>query len=144
MARINDEERSHFDAPIEVVWKYLQDPQAHGASHQGTRNRAMKPLTDTSFVVSWEQNMNGNWVKVANKITVFPPLGMAAESIEGPMTGSRMFTVYTPRGSKTEVAVYGDMQSPMIPADQLEGMVRMAWENAYNEDAAGIRAFAKK
>jgi hypothetical protein len=144
MVRINDEEKSQFDAPIDVVWKYLQHPEAHGNAHQGTRNRAMKPLTENSFVVSWEQNMNGNWVKVANKITVFPPLGMASEQLEGPIAGSRMFTVYTPRGNKTEVAVYGEMQSTVLPAEQIEPTVRRAWESAYNEDSAGIRAFAKR
>jgi len=103
----------------------------------------MKPLTDTSFVVSWEQNMNGTWVKVANRITVFPPLGMVAEAIEGPMAGSKMFTVYTPHGPTTEVSVFGDMQAVGIPPAQLEGMVRGFWEMAYNEDSAAIREFAK-
>ncbi len=144
MARVSDTEGSKFDAPLEVVWKYLQDPAAHGGAHKNSRNRSMTPLSENSFIVSWEQDMNGSWIKVANKITVFPPLGMAAEMIEGPMKGSRMFTVYTPRGSKTEVEVHGDMQSSMIPAHQLESMVRMAWESAYNEDNEGIRAFASK
>jgi hypothetical protein len=143
MARMNDQEGSKFDASLEVLWKYLQHPEAHGNAHRNSRNRAMKPLTDTSFVVSWEQNMNGNWVKVANRITVFPPLGMVIESVEGPMTGSKMFTVYTPHGNQTEVSIYADMQSPMVPAAQLEPMVRGAWEMAFNEDSAGIKAFAK-
>lgn len=103
----------------------------------------MKPLTESSFVVSWEQNVNGSWVKVANRITVFPPLGMVAEAIEGPMTGSKMFTVYTPHGPKTEVSIYGDMQATAVPAAQLEAMVRGAWEMAYNEDSAGIKEFHK-
>ncbi len=141
MARINDQEGSKFDAPLEIVWKYLQSPDAHGNAHQGSRNRAMKPLTDSSFVVSWEQNVNGNWVKVANRITVFPPLGMVAEAIEGPMTGSKMFTVYTPHGHQTEVSVYGEMQAAGVPPAQLEAMVRGAWEMAYTEDSAGIKAF---
>jgi hypothetical protein len=144
MVRISDEEQSTFDAPIEKVWEYLQHPEAHGNAHRNARNRSMTPVSDNSFIVSWEQNMNGTWVKVANKITVYPPLGMAAEQLEGPMTGSRMFTVYTPKGNKTEVAVYGEMQSPTIPAHQLESVVRMAWENAFNEDSAGLRAFAQK
>jgi hypothetical protein len=143
MARINDQEGSKFDAPLDVVWKYLQSPEAHGAAHKGSRNRAMKPLTETSFVVSWEQNMGGNWVKVANKITVFPPLGMVAEAIEGPMTGSKMMTVYTPRGAQTEVSIYADMKAGAVPASQLEAMVRGAWEMAFNEDSAGIQDFAK-
>jgi hypothetical protein len=143
MVRINDQEGSKFDAPLDVVWKYLQSQDAHGNAHRNSRNRAMKPLSETSFVVSWEQNVNGSWVKVANKITVFPPLGMAAEAIEGPMMGSKMFTVYTPHGPKTEVTVYGDMNSSAVPAAQLEAMVRGAWEMAFNEDSAGIREFAK-
>jgi len=143
MARINDQEGSKFDAPVATLWKYLQSPEAHGNAHKGSRNRAMKPLTETSFVVAWEQNMNGNWVKVANRITVFPPLGMVAEAIEGPMTGSKMFTVYTPHGEKTEVSVFGDMQAAGVPPGQLEPMVRGFWEMAYNEDNAAIRDFTK-
>jgi hypothetical protein len=143
MARLSDQEGSKFDAPLDVVWKYLQSPEAHGGAHRNSRNREMKPLNESSFIVSWEQNMNGNWVKVANKITVFPPLGMAAEAIEGPMAGSKMFTVYTPHGAKTEVSVFGDMQAHSVPPAQLEAMVRGAWEMAFNEDSVGIREFAK-
>jgi hypothetical protein len=87
--------------------------------------------------------MNGKWVKVANRITVFPPLGMAAEAIEGPMTGSKMFTVYTPHGDKTEISVFGEMQAAGVPPVQLEPMIRGFWEMAFNEDSAGIRDFAK-
>ena len=143
MARINDQEGSKFDAPLDILWKYLQSPDAHGGAHKNSRNRAMQPLTETSFVVSWEQNMGGNWVKVANRITVFPPLGMVAEAVEGPMTGSKMFTVYTPHGAKTEVSIFGEMQAAGLPPAQLEPMVRAAWEMAFNEDSEGIRQFAK-
>jgi hypothetical protein len=143
MPRISDQEGSQFDAPVDVVWKYLQAPEAHGSAHKGSRNRAMKPISDSSFVVSWEQNVNGNWVKVANRITVFPPLGMVAESLEGPLAGSKTFTVYTPHGNKTEVSVHGEMQSAVVPPAQLEAMVRGAWESAFNEDSEGIRAFVK-
>lgn len=144
MARLSDQEGSKFDAPVDVIWKYLSDPAAHGGAHRNSRNRSMQPVTDNSFVVSWEQNMNGTWVKVSNKITVFPPLGMAAEALEGPLAGSKMFTVYTPHGAKTEVSVFGDMQSSVLPPGQLEGVVRAAWESAFNEDSQGIRDFAKR
>ena len=144
MTRITDQEGSKFDATVEVVWKYLQDPEAHGGAHRNSRNRSMKPLTETSFVVSWEQNMNGNWVKMANRITVFPPLGMVAEALEGPLAGSRFFTVYTPHGSQTEVSVYGEMRSSLVPEPQLEGVVRAAWAMAFEEDSVGIREFAKR
>jgi len=143
MARIDDQEGSKFDAPLEILWKYLQHPEAHGTAHRNSRNRKMTPINETSFVVSWEQNMNGNWTKVANRITVFPPLGMAAEAIEGPMTGSKMFTIYTPHGPKTEVSVFGDMQVAGVPPGQIEPMVRGFWEMAFNEDSEGLRQFTK-
>jgi hypothetical protein len=144
MVRINDQEGSKFDAPLDVVWTYVQSPEAHGAAHKGTRNRAMKPINDTSFVVSWEQDMKGTWVKVANRITVFPPLGMVAEAIEGPLKGTKMFTAYTPHGPKTEVSVFAHVEAAGMPESQLEPMIRGAWEMAFNEDSAGIREFAKK
>ena len=143
MAHISDTEGSKFEAPVEVVWKYLQSPEAHGNAHQGQRNRGMQPINDSSFVVSWEQNMNGNWVKVANRITVYPPLGMVSEQLEGPLAGSKMMTVYTPRGALTEISVHGEVVSKTIPPAQLESAVRAAWESAYNEDTVGIREFTK-
>lgn len=88
--------------------------------------------------------MNGTWAKVANRITIFSPLGMAAEATEGPLTGSKRFTVYTPRGPRTEAAVYGDMRSSTVPASQLAAAIHAAWEMACHENAAGIRAFAKR
>lgn len=144
MVHIVDQEGSQFDAPIDVLWKYLQSPTDHGGAHRSTRNQSMKPINETSFILSQEQNMNGQWVKTANRITIFPPLGMAIEVLEGPMAGSRMFNVYTPRGKKTEIAVYSDMQSAVVPAPQLEPAVRMFWESAFNEDTAGIREFTKR
>ena len=139
----NDPEGSQLDAPIDVVGKYLGDPDAHGNAHANARARSMPPISETSFVVSWRQNVNGHWVKIAHRVTVFPPLGRAAEALEGPRAGSKMFAVYTPKGAMTEVAVYREMRSESVPAAQRESMIRSDWENACTEDAAGLREFAK-
>ncbi len=143
MVHIKDE-GSHFDAPIETVWAFIQAPEDHGRSHKSTRNQQMKPLSETSFVISMEQNMNGQWVKVANRITVLPPVGMAIEVIEGPMTGTKMVNVYTPKGNKTGIDVYGDFVSGQIPAAQLESAVRGNLQTVFDEDSAAIKAFASK
>jgi hypothetical protein len=143
MVHIKDE-GSHFDAPIETVWAFLQSPPDHGSSHKSVRNAEMKPLTENSFVITQEQNMNGQWVKVANRITVHPPLALVIEVIDGPMAGTKMVNVYTPKGSKTGIDVYGDFQSPQIPAAQLEHAARANLETVFNEDSAAIREFASK
>jgi hypothetical protein len=142
MVHIRDE-GSHFDAPIETVWKFLQADD-HGRSHRTTRNQQMKPLSETSFVLSMEQEMNGQWVKVANRITVFPPVGLSIEVLEGPMAGSKIINIYTPKGNRTGIDVYGDFTSSQIPAAQLEPAVRANLETVFNEDSVAIRAFASK
>ncbi len=143
MVQIKDE-GSHFDVPVDMLWKYIQAPPDHGAAHQGSRNQQMKPLTETSFILSQEEKMNGNWVKTSNRITIFPPLGMSIEVLEGPMAGSKMINIYTPKGNKTGIDVYGEFVSPHLPANQLEPAVRANLEMAFNQDVAGLRTFASK
>ncbi|MGI0155921.1 MAG: hypothetical protein ACREDE_07315 [Thermoplasmata archaeon] len=143
MVHIKDE-GSHFDAPIETVWAFLEDPDAHGRSHQSTRNQSMKPVSENSFTISMEQNMDGQWVKVANRITVLPPVAMTIEVLEGPLAGSKILNVYTPKGSKTGIDVYGDFVSKQIPTAQLEPAVRENLALVFDEDATAIKAFASK
>jgi hypothetical protein len=104
----------------------------------------MKPLTETSFVLNQEENMNGKWVKTSNRVTVFPPLGMSIEVLEGPMAGSKMINIYTPKGNKTGIDVYGEFVSPHIPSNQLEPAVRSNLEAAFNQDVAGLKTFVAK
>ena len=143
MVHIKDE-GSQFDAPIDVVWKFIQSPEDHARAHTATRNRQVKPLSETSVVISMEQNMNGQWVKVANRITMAPPLGMIIEVLEGPMAGSKMINVYTPKGNKTGIDVYGDFMSNQIPAHMLEPAVRDNLQAVFDEDSKAIKAFAHK
>jgi len=143
MVQIKDE-GSHFDVPVDTLWNYIHSPPDHGAAHEGSRNQEMKPLTETSFILSQEENMNGQWVKTTNRITVFPPLGMSIEVLEGPMAGSKMINIYTPRGAKTGIDVYGEFVSPHLPADKLETAVRANLERAFGQDVAGLKSFVSK
>ncbi|HKN06960.1 MAG TPA: hypothetical protein VJ021_05090 [Thermoplasmata archaeon] len=142
MVHIKDE-GSHFDAPIETVWKYL-NADDHGPAHKSTRNQQMKPLSETSFILTQEQNMNGQWVKTSNRITVFPPIAVSIEILEGPLAGSKMINVYTPKGNKTGIDVYGEFVSQQIPAAQLEPAVRGNLETVFSEDSAALKSFSPK
>lgn len=130
---------SQFDAPIELVWKFLQSPSDHGVSHTNRRNVQGAPDGEHSMRVSWEQEVEGKWVKVANRVTMFPPVAMMVESHEGPLAGSKFLMYYKPNGAKTGVSVVGDFHSPVIPPAQLEPMVLHSLEQAYNEDNASLR-----
>jgi|HubBroStandDraft_1064217.scaffolds.fasta_scaffold228985_2 hypothetical protein len=140
MVLIKDE-GSHFDAPISTIWEYLQS-ESHGPAHVGTRNQSVKPVSENVMVISMEQNMNGQWVKVANRITTLPPLGLAIEVIEGPMTGTKMVNVYTPKGHQTGIDVYGEFVVAGVPAAQLESAARANLQRVFDEDSAAIKEFA--
>ncbi len=143
MVHIKDE-GSHFDAPLNVVWAYIQSETDHGEAHKGRRNFQRKPISETSVELSWEQEMDGKWVKSANRLTFLPPLGFAVEPLEGPFAGSKFFNYYVPKGNKTEVVVVGEWTSKTIPPAMLEKAVWANLEKVFHEDSDAIKQFASK
>ncbi len=143
MVHIKDE-GSIFDAPVDVVWKYVQSDVDHGEAHKGRRNFQRKPVGANSVELSWEQEMEGNWIKTANRLTFLPPLGFVVEPLEGPLAGSKFVNYYTPKGDKTEVTVVGEWTSKTIPAAMLQKAVMMNLEKVFHEDSAGIKQFTAK
>ena len=135
---------SEFDAPIETVWKFIQSEDDHGRSHPNRRNVQGATEADGGMRLSWEQNVQGRWVKVVNHVTTLPPVAMMVHSIEGPLAGSKFLFYYKPNGPKTGVNVIGDFHSAMIPPAQLQPMVLASLEEAYNEDNAALRRMAGK
>ena len=130
---------SHFDVPIETVWKFLQSEDDHGRSHTNRRNLHGEMDGESGMRISWEQNVEGNWVKVSNRVTMFPPVAMLVHSVEGPLAGSKFLFYYAPKGAKTAVNVVGDFQSSLIPPAHLEKAVLASLEEAFNEDQAAMR-----
>jgi len=142
MVRIVDE-GSHFDVPIDVVWKYVQDIEHHGLTHHGPYTQ-MKTLTENSTELSWDSEQRGNQVKVRTRVTSLPPLGVAIEILDGPMVGSKFFNIYSPKGEKTEITVIGDFASKTIPPAQLEPAARGFLDTVFNEDSAALKTFNSK
>lgn len=142
MVHVKDE-GSHFDAPIDVVWKFNQSSEEHGRAHH-QKNGSMKPVTENQFIVSWDQEIRGKTVHMSNRITILPPTGMAIEVLEGPMAGSKFFNYYTAKGNRTEVTVVGEFTSKVIPEAQLQGAVMGFLEEAFQDDNAAIVQMATK
>lgn len=131
-----------FDAPLEVVWKYLLDGDAHDKAHTSTRNPSLKPISETSFIYSSERYFDGRWVPESLRLGVFQPLGMSTEMLEGAFAGSKMFYLYTSRGRRTGIDVFGDFKSDTIPPEGLLRGVRNFLAGEYRDDTLAIRAFA--
>lgn len=134
---------SAFDAPIDVIWKYLGSDPDHPDSHKGRRNYERKAVNENTAVLSWRQEVDGKWVRFVNRLTFHPPVGFFVEVLEGPMAGSRFFNYYVPRGNKSEVVVVGEWTSKSIPPDQLESAVMANLEKVFQEDTAGLKEFSR-
>jgi hypothetical protein len=143
MVYIRDE-GSMFDAPVNVVWEFVQSDTDHGSSHKGRRNFQRKQLGENTVQLDWEQDVDGKWIQMSNRLTFHPPIGFFVEPMAGPMAGSKFFNYYVPKGEKTEVVVVGDWNSSMIPPAQLEKAVMANLEKVFKEDSAGIEEFKKK
>jgi hypothetical protein len=142
MPHIRDE-GGQFDAPIDIVWKFL-GKYDHEKSHKEVRNREVKSISPNVVMITEEHRFNGKWIRVRNKITNIPPVGWIMEMEEGPMAGSKFFNIYHPNGEKTDVTIVGDFKSEQIPESQIEPAVRVFFEEKYNEDRAALKAFALK
>lgn len=134
-----EDEGSQFEASIQTLWRYLGSGEPHAAAHRSARNHESKPNGQHSMINTSEWNWNGNWVRASDRYTMEPPLGGVREFVEGPFAGSRMFTVYTPRGDATGVKVFGEFTSPTIPPRELEAAVRGWLQEIFNEDAPAVK-----
>ena len=138
------DEGSEFDAPLEKVWK-LSEAHAKDAAkiHPGAKNCKTENVSENTIIQSWESNMRCQTVKTKIKVSIFYPLGVAIELLEGAMSGSKFFNYYIPNGNKTGVTVVGDFKSPMIyDENQLKQAVMSFLEQAFNEDSAYLKTIA--
>ncbi len=136
------DEGSEFDAPLEVVWKFLSDPM-HGSAHKGRRNEQRRVVGESVLELSSEVETGGAYVKVTNRITLYPPLGFAVEYLEGPLAGSKAFTFYTPKGGKTAVSIVGEYVAKGHSSDGVNLLVRQMLNKFYEEDHAALRAYSR-
>jgi hypothetical protein len=134
------DEGAWFDGSIQTVWRYLGSGEPHSRAHRTMRNRTSRPVADNVTEATMERLWRGSWVKVVNRLSVFPPLGYVVEVLEGPLAGSKFFVVYTPEGDRTRVDVHGEFASPTLPHPELESAAREWLGVLYDEDAPGIRS----
>jgi hypothetical protein len=135
-----------FDAPIDKVWKLGKAHFTEGSKiHPTAKNVVTEMINEQTFTNSWEEEINGQTVRIKMKGTIFYPLGVAFETIEGPFSGSTHFIYYIPRtDNKTNVVVAGDFRSistdPTVGDDErLRSIVLSTFEKVFNEDCEYLK-----
>ncbi|MGI0132893.1 MAG: hypothetical protein ACREDK_07390 [Thermoplasmata archaeon] len=138
------DEGGTFDAPIDFVWKYIFGGEAHDGAHKTTRNPKFEKVSDITIIYASERYLRGKWAPDRMRISMFPPISVVTEWLEGVLAGSKLVYVYTPQGNKTRIDVYGEFTSKTLPPDQIEVAAREFLETEYDADAPVIRAEAAK
>lgn len=134
---------SVFDAQLDMVWKLGEAHIKEGNRiHPNTRNNNTEILNETTFINSWKQvdDAKGQNIRMKIRGTMYYPLGIAFEILEGPFVDSKYFVYYIPiDNNKTGITVVGDFKSNIIPEDKIKPIVLDFSERVFNEDVAYLK-----
>lgn len=137
------DEGSVFDAPIEVVWEYMTG-DAHDAAHTTTRHPKFEKLSELTFIYSSERLLRGTWGPDKIRISMFPPVAVVTEWLEGVLAGSKFVYLYSPHRHRTRIDVYGEFTSKSLPPEEVEAAAREFLDTEYAADAPALRAEGQK
>jgi hypothetical protein len=108
MTHIKDE--GVFEAPLDKIWKYLQDQTPGVHNHKAIR--AMKPIEQkgSSMTVEIEfLNPDGKSTRKETwRFAYNPPQGFEMEALAGASKGTKYSHRYTSMGNRTRVEVEGE------------------------------------
>ncbi len=133
------DEASEFEAPIDFVWKYIYGDKAHDAAHTTTRNPKFAKYSDITLLYGSERYLRGKWLADQLRISMFPPVAVVTEWLEGVLAGSKLVYLYRPAGEKTRIDVYGEFTSKTLPAHEVEPAAREFLDSEFAADAPAIR-----
>ena len=138
---------SVYDAPIEVLWDFMEKdeefhPKAHGTS---LRNFEAKEISEVTSLVRCEVREGGRqWKKMVARITSIRPAVRITEELEGPYAGSKTVYFYSPQGRKTAVDVLFYTRSSELTPEEIRRDKLTTHASAFAEDRPFLRRFARK
>ena len=138
------DEGSLFDAPIDFVWKYASGGEAHDSAHTTTRFPKFEKVSDITLLYGSERYLRGKWTPDRMRISMFPPVSIVTEWLEGVLAGSTFVYVYSPHGNQTRIDVYGEFTSKTLHPSEVEVVAREFLDSEFAADAPAVReAFLK-
>jgi hypothetical protein len=129
------DEGSVIDMPLEKLWEYLPSE-----AHKHSAKVISRELQGNVLTIVNERNVDGKAVRSKLRLTMYPPLGVAQEHLEGPTAGSKVFTYYTQKGDKTAVTVVGDYKIAGANDEGTKKAVMEMLERSFDEDVANLKS----
>ena len=128
------DEGSEFDMPLEKLWEYLPSE-----SHRHSAKVISREVQGNVITLTSERDVDGKSVRSKLRLTMYPPLGVAQEHLEGPTAGSKVFSFYTRKGNKTAITVVGEYKMAGASDEAAKKAVMQMLERSFNEDVATIK-----
>jgi len=129
-----------FDAPIEKIWRYINDENAH--AHSAVKVTGMRDQSEKGLTLDLQvKNPDGSTHTESWKIAMTPPTSMSTEVLSGPMKGTKHTHTYTAMGPKTKVVVEGEFVAQGMDEASLKKAVLGMFDMVFKEDNANLQKF---
>ena|SRR3990172_3976932 len=130
-----------FDAPIDRVWKYINDERTHQhGSFQVTK--VLEQKGNAMVAEAKLGNPDGTFNTEKVRMVLNPPKTFDFEYLSGPMKGTKHTHTYTPMGDKTKVVVEGEW---VVPRGMTEAAVRKSaldyFAMVFEEDNSRLKTY---
>jgi hypothetical protein len=131
------DEGAVFDAPIDRIWEYLQ---SEGHEHKAVKTVNLEMQGENTVLITNEVYLEGvPPLRNKLKVTMYAPFGLVQEYLEGPMSGTKTFQYYTPKGDKTGVTVVGDFVAKGMDDETIRKTALQILELVFNEDNENLK-----
>jgi len=138
MVRIRDD--GVFDAPIEKVWKYVNDNQNH--QHESFQiTKVLEQKGNAMTIEARVANPSGGKDMEKYIMTMNPPKGFTLEYLSGAMKGSKQTHTYTSMGNRTRVDVDGEFVGKGMDDNTIRKNVLAYYAMVFNEDNANLKKY---
>ncbi len=132
-----------YEAPIDKIWKYLQDETPGVHTHRSILGSKTLEQKGNSVTQEWEmRNPDGKTSRKETwRMTFNPPTGFEMESLGGASKGTRYSHRYTPMGNKTRVEVDGEFKFQGMDDSQTRKVALGFLSEVFDEDTQSLRAY---
>jgi len=128
-----------FDASIEKIWKYIQDPESH--LHESILSQKVLEQKGNTMKIRAEIAGPKGKAEEIWQMRMDPPFGFELQVLEGPTKGTKQSHTYVPMGNKTKVIVAGDFHLQGASDEDTRKGALAYFEQVFNEDSAALKDF---
>ena len=126
-----------FDASIDKLWKYIQDPESH--RHETILSQHVLEQKGNTLRIRAEVKGPSGKEEQLWRMTMDPPFGFELEVLSGSQKGSTNTHTYVPMGDKTKVILVGDFHIQGMDAEATKKATLDYIAKVFEEDNHAMR-----